>query len=147
MAELIESYFVHYNLIFPLLHRPTLEEGLKTGLHLTDEGFGSVVLLVCAIGARFSSDPAVLPAGTKHWQWAGWQWFERVNEVRKLACVSSPRLYDLQVDVVSADSYMKIVYVLTMVAYGGVRWVMSDTAGRILAGRTRVAIRTGYGSL
>ena len=101
MAELIDEAFLHLNSNFPLLHRPTFEHGIKTGLHLRDEGFGAIVLLVCANGARFSNNPAVRPPGTKNWHRAGWQWFEQVRSKRKLVPLTPASLYDLQVTVVS----------------------------------------------
>ncbi|GJE89787.1 fungal-specific transcription factor domain-containing protein [Phanerochaete sordida] len=97
MFELVEEYFLHLNCNFPLLHRPTFEAGIRAGLHLRDEGFGATVLLVCAIGARFSQNPAVLHPGARNWHWAGWQWFDPVRERRKLVPLTPARLYDLQV--------------------------------------------------
>ena len=100
LAELVEGYFFHFNIYTPLLHRPTFEANIRDGLHLRDEGFGSTVLLVCAIGGRFSSDARVLPPETKSWHWAGWPWFQRVRSNRKLIHLASPSLYDLQLCVV-----------------------------------------------
>lgn len=97
MSRLIDEYFNRVNMIYPLLHRPTFERGLRTSLHFRDEGFGSTVLLVCAIGARFVTDKAVLPEGTTSYHWAGWKWFQHVNSARKFAHVAAPRVYDLQV--------------------------------------------------
>lgn len=97
MTELIENYFLHFNALFPLLHRPTFENGIRTGLHLTDQAFGSTVLLVCANGARFSDDTTVLPPGVQSWHWAGWHWFQHVNEVRRVVHLQPPGYYDLQV--------------------------------------------------
>jgi hypothetical protein len=104
MGELIEEYFLHLNANFPLLHRPTFEAGIASGLHLRDEGFGATVLLACAIGARFSHNPAVLvDCGGKNWHWAGWQWFQQVRTVRKLIPLTQATLYDLQIAAVSAS--------------------------------------------
>lgn len=97
MSQLLDGYFEHLNYIYPILHRPTFEREMRAGLHLADEAFGSVVLLACAIGARFSSDPAVLPRGTQSWHWAGWEWAQRVNSTRRLAHLAPPRYYDLQI--------------------------------------------------
>ncbi|EKM58707.1 uncharacterized protein PHACADRAFT_253195 [Phanerochaete carnosa HHB-10118-sp] len=97
MFELIDEFFLHLNSNFPLLHRPTLEAGIRAGLHRADEGFGATVLLVCAIGARFSSNPAVLVDGARNWHWAGWPWFAQVRDRRKLVPLAAVRLYDLQV--------------------------------------------------
>ncbi|GJE89789.1 Zn(II)2Cys6 transcription factor [Phanerochaete sordida] len=84
MTELVDSYFrtIHYDL--PLLHRPTFLQNIASGLHFEDEGFGAIVLLVCALGARFSNNPATLPQDAQSWQLAGWQYFEQVRSTRKL---------------------------------------------------------------
>ena len=84
------------NDFLPLLHRPTFEQGIREGLHLHDEGFGSTVLLVCANGARFSDDPRALLDEREHPQSAGWKWFQQVQMVRK-SLLEPPRLYDLQI--------------------------------------------------
>lgn len=60
MMELVDHYFRRYNIYLPLLHRPTFERNIKDGLHLRDEAFGSTLLLVCAMGSRFSTDERVL---------------------------------------------------------------------------------------
>ena len=65
MPALWDLFFTRCNMYMPLLHRPTFEQGIADGLHLRDEGFGSTVLLACAIGARFSGDPRVLLEGTE----------------------------------------------------------------------------------
>lgn len=97
MNELVEKYFELHHPMFPLLHHPTFEQGIRTGLHTRDEGFGATVLLVCAIASKLSEDPAVLPSGTHSRHWAGWQWFEQVCLRRKLIALASPTLYDLQI--------------------------------------------------
>ncbi|VDC07913.1 unnamed protein product [Peniophora sp. CBMAI 1063] len=75
MDELIEHYFTNINIFTPVLHRPTFDEDLRTFLHLRERNFGCVVLLVCALGSRFSSDPRVLVEGDQTWYSAGWKWF------------------------------------------------------------------------
>jgi hypothetical protein len=42
-----------------LLHRPTFEKEIAEGLHKRNATFGAVVLVVCAIGSRYSDDPRV----------------------------------------------------------------------------------------
>lgn len=111
LARLIELYFLRYNLFMPLLHRPTFESQVEAGLHLTDEAFGSTVLLVCAIGSRFSDDLRVLldeeimMNGARNepikWQSAGWRWFREVQTTRKVMLLSRTRLFDLQICCVS----------------------------------------------
>lgn len=56
---LIEYYFKYINIELPLLHRPTLDRDIANGLHRRDTAFGATVLLVCALGSRYSDDPRV----------------------------------------------------------------------------------------
>ncbi|KAJ7171366.1 fungal-specific transcription factor domain-containing protein [Mycena filopes] len=103
MHELIALYFTHQNLYIPLLHRPTFERGVGEGLHLRDEGFATTVLLVCAIGSRWSHNPLAVPrAGTcvgKHGETGGlacgWEWFDQVPLVGN-HMFGQATLYDLQ---------------------------------------------------
>ncbi|CAK5270071.1 unnamed protein product [Mycena citricolor] len=59
LYSLITLYFEHANLFLPLLHRPSFERDVSRGSHLLDDQLGAIVLLVCAIGSRFSHDPRV----------------------------------------------------------------------------------------
>ncbi|KAI0080942.1 hypothetical protein K474DRAFT_1768943 [Panus rudis PR-1116 ss-1] len=95
MSDLISLYFNHINDYFPLLHRPTFEARLEDNLHLHEEGFGSVLLLVCALGARFSTDPRVFLEGTDSMHSRGWKYFHQVTLVPK-SLLHNPSLYDLQ---------------------------------------------------
>ncbi|KAF7296277.1 hypothetical protein HMN09_01097000 [Mycena chlorophos] len=63
LNALVDLYFTHKNPFLPLLHRPTFEASVADGLHKRDHIFGGIVLLVCGIGARFSSDRRVTPLG------------------------------------------------------------------------------------
>ena len=96
MSDLIELYFRNVNDFMPLLHRPTFEKGISERLHLSEEGFGSTVLLVCAVGSRFSDDPRVFLEGSDSTHSSGWEWFRQVQLVRK-SLLAAPRLYDLQI--------------------------------------------------
>jgi hypothetical protein len=100
MASLLDLYFSYCNLFHPLLHRPTFEKSIYEGLHLTDTGFGSTVLLVCAIGAKLSDDPRVL-VDSQHSSSAGWSYFIQVQSTRKAIKMSKPTIYDLQIPCVS----------------------------------------------
>ncbi|KAJ7629572.1 fungal-specific transcription factor domain-containing protein [Mycena rosella] len=62
-AHLIELYFAHVNVYLALLHRPTFERAVEAGLHLRDDGFAATLLLVCAVGSRWSDDPRVFSHG------------------------------------------------------------------------------------
>ncbi|CAA7269321.1 unnamed protein product [Cyclocybe aegerita] len=93
--ELLNLYFEHINLHFPLLHRPSFERALRDNLQYSNASFGAVYLLVCAIGARFSNDPRVLFNGSDSYQSAGWKWYNQV-ETGTISYLSLPSLYDLQ---------------------------------------------------
>ncbi|KAJ3517005.1 hypothetical protein NLJ89_g774 [Agrocybe chaxingu] len=93
--DLVDLYFTHLNVNLPLLHRPSFERSIRDGLHFVHDGFASVYLLVCAIGARFSTDLRVLLDGVDSYHSAGWKWYDQV-ETGKTSFLSLPSLYDLQ---------------------------------------------------
>jgi hypothetical protein len=95
MVELVDLYFSHTNLLLPLLHRPTFDKGIKEGYHRQNSGFGATVLLVCATGSRYSTDPRVFLPDANSEHSAGWKWFDQVQIVPK-SRLAPPNLYDLQ---------------------------------------------------
>ncbi|KAI0090935.1 fungal-specific transcription factor domain-containing protein [Irpex rosettiformis] len=97
LKSLVKCFFDQTIKFMPLLHRPTFEKQINAGLHFTDEGFATVMMLVCSLGSRFSDDPRVLQDNTDSWYSAGWKWFAQVQNSRKLINVRPPRLYDLQI--------------------------------------------------
>lgn len=105
---LIDLYFQHSNIFLPLLNSVIFRRDLDAGLHLRDEAFGSTVLLVCAIGSRYTTDERVLldgliPSEDPHaYQAAGWRWFRRVQQTRKMYELRVATLHDLQIPAVSA---------------------------------------------
>lgn len=109
MPSLIDAYFEQMNYFLPLLHRPTFEKLVAEGLHYSDSMFGSVLLLVCAHGARFSEDPRVLSKGADSPRSAGWKWFEQVNAFRR-TLIKRTVLYELQMIAVSCTLFEKLKY-------------------------------------
>ncbi|KAJ6613998.1 fungal-specific transcription factor domain-containing protein [Mycena sp. CBHHK59/15] len=97
MQSLINLYFADVNPFLPLLHRPTFERGVALQFHMHHAGFAKTLLLVCAVGARYSTDPRVsLPeAEGPLTETAGWQWFDQVKLADHLVR-AQPTLYDLQ---------------------------------------------------
>ncbi|KAJ7306330.1 fungal-specific transcription factor domain-containing protein [Mycena albidolilacea] len=77
LRALVDLYFIHKNLYFPVLHRPTFDRSVAEGLHTRDPTFGAVVLLVCAIGSRFSDDVRVSPPGAEPLR-CGWEFFDQL---------------------------------------------------------------------
>ncbi|KAF8605194.1 hypothetical protein BDV93DRAFT_76183 [Ceratobasidium sp. AG-I] len=61
LYSLVDLYFKRFNILLPLLHRPTFEAQLADKLYWRDPSFAAVVLLVCANGSRFSDDTRVMP--------------------------------------------------------------------------------------
>jgi hypothetical protein len=101
----------------PLLNRIIFQKGIDEKLYLQDEGFGSTVLLVCAIGSRFSMDPRVIFDNAGSWQSAGWQWFKRVQSIRKAFEISPPGLYDVQIPAVRETELLHVTETDTSAPY------------------------------
>ncbi len=87
----------------PILHRPTFEAAVFAGHHIRDNRFACVVLLVCAMAARFVHDPRVLLEGSHSTHSAGWKWFCQVQPVLEVIHLETTRLYDLQIAYVSSN--------------------------------------------
>ncbi|KAJ7067376.1 fungal-specific transcription factor domain-containing protein [Mycena amicta] len=91
IVQLVTFYFLNVNAFYSLLHRQTFESAIADGVHLTSETeFGATVLLVCALGAQYSTDPRVrstIPGSPP-----GHIWFDQVD----LVVCSQPTLYTLQ---------------------------------------------------
>ncbi|KAG1905387.1 fungal-specific transcription factor domain-containing protein [Suillus fuscotomentosus] len=98
-ASLVDLYFAHYNVLTPLLHRPTFECKVAQGLHRRNASFGAVYLLVLAVASRFSEDRRVCLEGQSEHS-SGWKFFEQVQMVMK-TLLGPPRLEDLQVHCLS----------------------------------------------
>ena len=67
MDDLIRIYFFDVHMFAPVLHRPSFEADVKSGLHLRSRDFAGLVLLVCALASRFSHDRRVLVDGEENW--------------------------------------------------------------------------------
>ncbi|VDC05639.1 unnamed protein product [Peniophora sp. CBMAI 1063] len=80
LNQLLQIYFVNVHMFAPVLHRPTFESDVKSGLHLRGRAFGSVVLL-----------------GEDNWHSAGWRYFMQVRlHSDALFSSSSSHLHRLQ---------------------------------------------------
>jgi hypothetical protein len=94
LPALMDAYFDYMNVTAPLLHRPTFARAIAAGAHHTDTGVGALLLLVCAIGARFVDDPRVFIDGAPS-RSCGWKWFNQVKIYRR-SLLAPPNLQDLQ---------------------------------------------------
>ncbi|KAJ7782275.1 fungal-specific transcription factor domain-containing protein [Mycena maculata] len=80
IASLLELYFTNVHPTFPVLHRPSFEQCVAKKLHLSDPGFGAVLLAVLAIASRYSDDPRVMVDGNP--LSSGWKFVAQVQVVR-----------------------------------------------------------------
>ncbi|KJA20731.1 hypothetical protein HYPSUDRAFT_42804 [Hypholoma sublateritium FD-334 SS-4] len=78
LHDLVALYFDKVNPFMPLLHRPTFLKMLYEKQHHQDIPFGTTVLMVCALGARYSQDPQVTLPGDESGLSAGWQYFRQI---------------------------------------------------------------------
>ncbi|KAF7361605.1 Zn(2)-C6 fungal-type domain-containing protein [Mycena venus] len=103
LPTLVERYFEEVNPFWPVLHRPTFDRKVTDKLHLRDHKFGSTLLMVCSLGARYSDDPRVVLEGiedrARHS--AGWKWHSQVRVIPK-HLIYKPDLYELQTVALSA---------------------------------------------
>lgn len=104
LIVLVDLYFEQCNIVFPLLHRPSMKRNIAEGLHYEDDGFATVLLVVCAMGSRLTDDPRVF-LDPKTPLSAGWKWFSQVQVVRK-SLFQSPTLHDVQTYCVSIFSFL-----------------------------------------
>ncbi|KAK0210242.1 fungal-specific transcription factor domain-containing protein [Desarmillaria ectypa] len=95
LTDLIDIFFTKNDIMLPCLHGPTFRRCVKDKLHLRDEMFGAIVLLVCANASRQSDDPRVLLDGEDSKQSNGWKWFNQVQNTRRSLLVP-PTIHDLQ---------------------------------------------------
>ncbi|KAF7328961.1 hypothetical protein MVEN_02526100 [Mycena venus] len=116
LPDLVNRYFEEVNPFWPVLHRPTFDRKVAENLHLRDHKFGSTLLMVCSLGARYSDDSRVLLDGVddnpRHT--AGWKWHSQVHVIPK-HLIYKPSLYELQTIALSA------LY-LTVISPSAVGW-------------------------
>ncbi|KAG8988538.1 hypothetical protein FRB90_002686 [Tulasnella sp. 427] len=99
MNQLVDHAFKKIMILFPVVHRPTMEKGIKENRHRNDINFARVLLGVLAIGARFSNDERVcLPSedgSGPEWGSAGWKYFQQVISLKR-PILAPAGLSDLQ---------------------------------------------------
>lgn len=66
---------------------------MNMGLHFREPAFAAIVLLVCAIMSRFSTDSRVLHNGS--WYSAGYKWYLQAKDYYTPS-KSGPSLHDVQ---------------------------------------------------
>ncbi|KAJ3828383.1 fungal-specific transcription factor domain-containing protein [Lentinula raphanica] len=93
LTHLLDVWFTKVQPFFPLLHRPTFERSICSGLHYQDRHFGETLLAVCAISSRQSDDPRVFTHGSR--LSAGSMWMQQVNPV-PFSFTEAPSLAQVQ---------------------------------------------------
>ncbi|KAH7106046.1 fungal-specific transcription factor domain-containing protein [Auriculariales sp. MPI-PUGE-AT-0066] len=101
LEHLIDVYFTTVSLFFPFLHRGLFEQQIASGLHLTDHRFGGVVLLVCAVASRNSSDPRVRFDPSSQYS-AGWAYYLQVEHIVTRTTIKTADLFCLQAIMLSS---------------------------------------------
>ncbi|KAE9397123.1 hypothetical protein BT96DRAFT_86269 [Gymnopus androsaceus JB14] len=95
IQDLSKHYISRINDVLPLLHPQSFLRSIGEGLHFKDRHFGAVVLAVCAVGSRFSSDPRVFEEGSSSEQSVGWKWIRQIQPI-KTSFLVPPCIYELQ---------------------------------------------------
>ncbi|KAL1740261.1 fungal-specific transcription factor domain-containing protein, partial [Schizophyllum fasciatum] len=94
LHRLVTAYLDEVQPIVNILHPPTFLRELQSGLHLRDRFFGSTVLAVCAVAARFANEPSTWLDGDP--LSAGWMYFDQINLMRKQSLFEVSSLYEIQ---------------------------------------------------
>ena len=84
MRHLVECYFDNLNILLPLLHRPSFVRSIEEGLHKVDHDFGATVLLVCAVGCRYTDDPRVTHELTTSTSCTAWKFFSQTHQLKRI---------------------------------------------------------------
>ena len=135
LDSLVDSYFSTFNLYLSLLHRPTFQASVSAGLHMEDEGFASLLLMVCACGAKLSTDRRILSEGTENWHSAGWKYFVQVQASRRAISLRPPRLYDIQIPCVCPFGFVRTLGYLSNALCSWYTSTCMDHPSLTLAGR------------
>ncbi|KAK7044682.1 fungal-trans domain-containing protein [Favolaschia claudopus] len=96
LHHLVDLYFREINIFAMILHRPTFEKSLVEGLHHRDYKFGSVVLAVCALASKNSSDTRVIIPCEHGELSAGWKWFRQIKRPFTTQTAELATVLDLQ---------------------------------------------------
>ncbi|KAJ7747130.1 fungal-specific transcription factor domain-containing protein [Mycena maculata] len=99
MVNLVTLYFSNVNAFIPLLHRPTFWECIKVGLYMRHNGCASILLLICAVGSLYLTDPGLSGEDRES---LGWKYYNQV-ELCGHTLRQQPTLYDLQVYCLAAE--------------------------------------------
>ncbi|KAF9055136.1 hypothetical protein BDZ89DRAFT_1055749 [Hymenopellis radicata] len=92
LDSLVDIYLSNLNDYLSHIHGPTFRREIAAGTHHISHEFGNLVLCVCAVASRYSSDPRV---GLGHQ--AGWAWYRQIRVNRPTERTTPPCLWEVQV--------------------------------------------------
>lgn len=129
-----------------ILHWPTFCRNVAAGLHHLDHSFGDLVLMVCALASRVSTDPRVLVDGVS-WHSAGWKYYAQTS-VTKCSPFSCPNLYDVQACCVSHSDVLSYDYIRADALQHAAIYLLGSSSPQsgwpIIGLGLRYAIELGY---
>ncbi|THU84638.1 hypothetical protein K435DRAFT_783681 [Dendrothele bispora CBS 962.96] len=124
MQQLVTAYFDGHALYAPILYRPSFEKSLSEGLHLRDNGFGALVLAVCAIGSRYQYKLQVTGSSKESYVESGLKWFDQLP-IRQYAFGQNVSLYQMQ------TYCLGMTYLQHLATGNDVGWMMNGLAIRL----------------
>ncbi|KAJ4490980.1 fungal-specific transcription factor domain-containing protein [Lentinula aciculospora] len=124
MTDLIDLFFTQLSPLWPILHRPSFLRCIEKRLHREDYFFGSLVLAVCALGARFSHDPRIFEERTSPERSIGWQWIRQIQPI-KFSYNEPPSIYEIQM-------YLVYIMFVATTSTPEVCWILISIAVRLL---------------
>lgn len=117
IPSLLDGYFGNVNIILPILHRPLFESQLRDGLHMRDGEFLRLLLVVCAVGARWCDDPRVLEERWPVRLSAGYRWFRSAYQ-DYAGVVYRSSLWNVQFLTVCTIARSTVVFLMVCVTGG-----------------------------
>ncbi|KAJ6523985.1 fungal-specific transcription factor domain-containing protein [Mycena capillaripes] len=117
---LVTLYFSNIHPFMPVLHHPMFEEGISQQLHMYNPSFGSLLLLVCALGSLYLTEPAM---SNQDRQTLGWKWYNQV-ELCGHSLLQAPTPSDIQ-------SYCLAVQFLICTSNPRTAWIVAGFGVRL----------------
>ncbi|TRM69414.1 fungal-specific transcription factor domain-containing protein [Schizophyllum amplum] len=95
LRHLIEVFFADLQPVMNIVHRPTFERELQSGLHHHDRDFGGMVLALCAVASRLTNEPRTWFDPNDRLS-AGWAYFDQINLMRRRSLFEVSSLHEMQ---------------------------------------------------
>ncbi|KAF5364444.1 hypothetical protein D9758_010672 [Tetrapyrgos nigripes] len=126
LRVLIDVFFTEVNLYDPLLHRPSFEHSLESGLHLRNAAFGALVLIICARASVYANRQ--YPRGDA--RSSGWVWYNQIP-LDKFVFNEPLSLYHLQLYCLTIKYLQEVEITLRP----DMEWLLVGVAIRLAQGR------------